>query len=153
MEINKQPAKHEALFSRLPHLPAEVGYRLLVLCGVPRWAHFIRTHEPTVSCPASEAFTEMSVRCLAAILRADYNNLDEETYRQMRIPIRHGGLGLHDWSELAPDAYALSTSMQRKRSGDAADPHAPAECRMDEDSFWEKALKEIALTHTEASNT
>ena len=64
-EVDKLVEQHEPLFNRLTHLPAEVAYRLLVLCGVPRWAHIIRTHEPIVSRPASAAFTEMSVLTLA----------------------------------------------------------------------------------------
>ena len=115
-EIDKLPEKHEVLFNRLPLLPAEVAFRLLILCGVPRWAHLIRTHEPNVSRPASVAFTEMSTRCLSAILHADYDNLDDQTFRQMRIPIRHGGLGLHDWSEKAEEAYSMSVNMESNRA-------------------------------------
>ena len=57
----------------------------------------------------------MSVRCLAAAPRADYNNLDEETHRQMRIPIRPGGLGITDWSEIAENACGTSKPLQRTR--------------------------------------
>ena len=70
--IDELPATHETFFNRLPKLPAEVAYRLLIHCGVPRWAHLIRTHEPAVVKPASAAFTEMSLRCLCAILRVDF---------------------------------------------------------------------------------
>ena len=141
-EVDKQPAKHEVFFNRIPHLPAEIGYRLLVLCGVPKWAHLIRTHEPDVTVPASKAFTEMSVRCLAAVLRADYNNLDEETYRQMRIPIRLGGLGITDWSEMAENAYNMSKALQRTRD-DERDTFAQPETRRDENAFCEKMMEEI----------
>ena len=58
-EVDRLIEPHEPLFNRLTQLPAEVGYRLLIACGVPRWAHIIRTHEPAVSGPASVAFTEI----------------------------------------------------------------------------------------------
>ena len=113
-------------------------------CGVPRWAHLIRTHEPDVVKPASVAFTEMSVRCLCAILRVDYDQVDPQAYRQIRMPIRHGGLGLHDWAERAEDAYQASINNESKRDI-ADDPYAPAEAKVKEDGMWEDmmdALKE-----------
>ena len=100
-----------------------------------------------MSRPASAAFTEMSVRCLSAILRVDYNSLSDRTLRQIRIPIRHGGLGLHDWSEKAEEAYAASTAMESSRAGsdDELNEFAPSCSR--EESYWESAMLEIKEQH------
>ena len=142
--IDELPQTHETLFNRLPLLPAEIAYRLLTKCGVPRWGHLIRTHEPEVVQPASTAFTEMSVRCLASILRVNYNHLDAQAYRQIRLPIRHGGLGLIDWAEMCEGAYEASVDGESKHDLED-DPYAPAEAQTREDSMWEDimdALKE-----------
>ena len=94
--------------------------------------------------PASVAFTEMSVRCLCAILRVDYNHLDAQAYRQIRLPIRHGGLGLHDWAEHAEDAYTASVNGESKRDL-ADDPFAPAEAQTREDGMWEDIMDAIKV--------
>ena len=134
------PEKHAVLFNRLPLLPAEIAFRLLMLCGVPRWAHVVRTHEPTVTIRASMNFTEMTFRCLANILHIPYDTIDEKFYFQARLPIRFGGLGLTDFAEIAPDSYAASVGGRKMR--EEVDENAPADAEaMTRDVRWEEMLE------------
>eukprot|EP00744_Colponema_vietnamica_P000418 GILI01000749.1.p1 GENE.GILI01000749.1~~GILI01000749.1.p1 ORF type:complete len:1357 (+),score=316.40 GILI01000749.1:219-4073(+) len=150
--IDEEPKKHEKLFNRLPFLPAEIAYRLLIKCGVPRFGHLIRTHEPDVVKPAAEAFTEMSVRCLANILRVDYNHMDKEGFRQIRLPVRHGGLGVLDWSEMAEAAYAASLNNESKNMDDEDAQWLPTDAETREDTMWENQLEALKVENKQFSD-
>lgn len=131
---------HYALFERLPLLPAQIGHTLLRQCGSPRWGYIVRTHEPAVSKDASEAFTEMTLRCFAAINKMDYDCVTPEVQRQVFLPIRHGGMGLVDWSELAESCYEASTIGRRH----VRDPNSPDD-EVREDAFWEDKMDAIKV--------
>ena len=110
--LDPLPLKHEALFARLPRLPSEIAYRLLVRCGIPMWAHLVRTHEPDAVREASLDFTGMATRCLADIVGVDYNEMDGESFRQTTLPAHRGGMGVLNWAELADGAYRASLKCQ-----------------------------------------
>ena len=146
--IDKLPAKHAPLFNRLPVMPAEIGFRLLTLCGVPRWAHLIRTHEPDVTHEASVDFTGMAVRCACSILRVDYNEMNAQVYRQLRLPVRFGGMGVIDWAEAAEEAYAASLNGESMRA--EFDPNAPDDAeQVTRDMRWEALMEGIKSADAE----
>ena len=137
------PKKHEQLFNRLPLLPAEIGFRLLTLCGVPRWAHIVRTHEPEVSTDASENFTSMVARSACNILRVDFNHLSDLCFRQMCLPVRFGGLGLHNYAELAKNSYLASLNGDYSRD-EEYDANAPDDAQeVARDVYWEEVMDSI----------
>lgn len=145
-EIDKLPEKHEIFFNRILKLPAEIAVRMLTLCGVPRWGHLIRTHHPEVVTEASTAFTEMSVRSLASILRIDHDLLTPEVYRQILMPYRCGGIGFIDWAEHAADSYASSLAGESNKS-DKDDPNAPVDTQLRQSQFWEEKMAIIKKEH------
>ena len=146
--IDGLPECHEVFFNRISKLPAEIAFRLLRHCGVPRWAHIIRTHAPEVSMAASKDFTEMATRCLANILCIPYESITPAVLRQIYLPIRFGGMGMMAWEEMAHDAYRASLSGDTRRSRrEEIDEFAPTEATEDEkharNVFWETLLEEL----------
>jgi len=172
--IDPLPLKHEALFARLPRLPSEIAYRLLVRCGIPIWAHLVRSHEPNATREASLDFTGMATRCFADIVGVDCDAMDGEAFRQTTLPTRWGGFAVLNWAELAEGAYNASLKCQwlKELVGDTgeeepADEHttaAPTPTTADDDtpsthpqagavenvsrnSLWERGLATIKETN------
>ena len=144
-EVDLLPQKHEALFNRLPLLRAEIALRLLRLCGVPRWAHIIRTHAPEVTYEASRIFSQMTLRCFCNIMRVHYDSMDSQAYQQIILPIRLGGMGLTAWEDKARIAYETCVSGEKMRQ--EQDPNAPeASQGAKENAFWEEKMECIKTT-------
>ena len=166
--LDTLPASHDCLFDRLPRLPAEIAFRLLACCGVPKWAHLVRTHEPESVREASFEFTGLAVRCYASILGIDYNALTGEDLRQITLPERLGGMGITDWAEVADLAYRASlqsrwasyTSGAPAEANEEGDTAAPPDAGtggeratadpdedLGKDLLWEKAVEEVKASH------
>ena len=87
---------------------------LLRSCVVPRFNYYVRTHDTECVKEAAEAFDLAILRSVLSLAeRDDSEILSDEQLSMIRIPLRHGGLGIRSLAEIAPVAYASSTGASR----------------------------------------
>ena len=58
-------------FTGLTKLERQCSYTLFRYCGLPRWTHFTRTHNPVTSSTANGRVDELACRCLATLMGGD----------------------------------------------------------------------------------
>eukprot|EP00744_Colponema_vietnamica_P000732 GILI01001277.1.p1 GENE.GILI01001277.1~~GILI01001277.1.p1 ORF type:complete len:552 (+),score=107.77 GILI01001277.1:633-2288(+) len=107
--------KHDNLFRRLRSIYPPVAFALLTTCAAPRWGHLIRSHEPEVSFASTSTFTQNMLECAGAILGVDHHEFSEEALFQLTLPIRLGGCGLTNWTNIREIAYQCSLAAVRQQ--------------------------------------
>ena len=88
----------------------------------------------------------MVARSACNILRVDFNHLSDLCFRQMCLPVRFGGLGLHNYKELAQRSYLASLNGDYSRD-EEYDANAPDDAQeVARDIYWEEVMDSIKQT-------
>ncbi|MGH2639816.1 MAG: reverse transcriptase domain-containing protein, partial [Rhabdochlamydiaceae bacterium] len=109
-------AKHTPLFERLTTLKDDnpsVALTLLRACGLPRWVHITRTHDPTETLPVHQEFDRLVLQLLCAIAGMEYEDLTDQTRLFAHLPIRKGGVGITSYARIAKCNFDASASRQK----------------------------------------
>ena len=97
-------AEEQALLDRICALPElQHAWLLLSYCAAPRANYRLRTAPPAQTAAYAADHDQRvlaAVCCLLAVA-----GLDEAQARQLRLPLRLGGLGLRSASRTAPAAF------------------------------------------------
>ena len=101
--------KTQTMFDRLLLLPLDVAWPLLCRCGVPRWNHIIRTHDPAEIAHMTKAFDDKVLATALQLLGIPSRDLlTKQQLMQLHLPCDVGGLGITNNSLIASAAYSAS---------------------------------------------
>ena len=114
---------HKVFFNTLLDLPRPTAMKLLVLCGVPKWAFIARTHPQEATQLAHAKFDELVRDTACKILNVA--TLPQSAYLQQK----DGGLGITAYTMIGNAAYSASV-------------HPDSDCQAARVAVIQKSLKD-----------
>jgi len=106
--LYKKLAKHNSFFESVVELPSPVALPILKACGLPRWNHIIRCHEPHISANATASFDDHVLQAFTKISCGDMKLPSLSPLQRILVHLPRGGVGLTNMSAIASLAYQSS---------------------------------------------